>query len=68
MSTTDNLVRMLNQIAVNLAYEPDPVAAVANHVELFWDPRMKRLIRANGDGGLSETAADAMAILPHSDG
>ena len=68
MSTADNLVRMLNQIAVNLAYEPDPVAAVANHVELFWDPRMKRLIRAHGDGGLSETAAGAMARLARADG
>lgn len=68
MSTTDTLVRMLNQIAVNLAHEPDPVWAVANHVELFWDPRMKRLIRAHGDGGLSETASDALARLARADG
>jgi formate dehydrogenase subunit delta len=60
MSTTDNLVRMLNQIAANLAHEPDPAAAVANHVELFWDPRMKRLIQEHGAGGLSQTAAAAL--------
>lgn len=68
MSTTDNLVRMLNQIAANLVHEPDPAAAVATHVELFWDPRMKRLIRAHGDSGLSETAAGAMARLARADG
>ena len=67
MTTTGNLVRMLNQIAANLAHEPDPAWAVADHVELFWDPRMKRLIRANGDAGLSETAAAALALLTRAD-
>ena len=68
MSTTDNLVRMLNQIAANMAHEPDPAREVANHVELFWDPRMKRLIHAHGNGGLSETAAAALARLARADG
>ncbi len=67
MSTTDTLVRMLNQIAANLAHEPDPAWAVANHVELFWDPRMKRLIREHGAAGLSETAAAALARLARVD-
>ena len=67
MTTTDNLVRMLNQIATNMAHEPDTVWAVANHVELFWDPRMKRLIYAHGAKGLSETAAAALARLARTD-
>jgi formate dehydrogenase subunit delta len=67
MSTTDNLVRMLNQIAANLAHEPDPATAVAEHVALFWDPRMKRLIQAHGAEGLSETAAAALARLARAD-
>ncbi len=61
MSTVDNLVRMINQIATNLAYEPDPVAAVADHIDLFWDPRMKRLICGYSGAGLSATAAAALA-------
>jgi formate dehydrogenase subunit delta len=67
MTTIDTLVRMLNQIAANLAHEPDPVWAVADHVALFWDPRMKLLIHANGAEGLSETAAAALARLARTD-
>ena len=63
MTTTDNLVRMLNQIAANMAHEPDPAGAVADHVALFWDPRMKRLIHAHGTDGLSETGAAVVALL-----
>lgn len=63
MTTVDNLVRMINQIAANLAHEPDPAWAVANHLEQFWDPRMKRLIQEHGKGGLSETAAAALVRL-----
>lgn len=67
MTTTDNLVRMLNQIAANLAHEADPVGAIAEHVDLFWDPRMKRLIHAHGGEGLSDTAAAALARLVRAD-
>jgi formate dehydrogenase subunit delta len=68
MTSTDNLVHMLNQIAANLAHEPDPAWAVANHVELFWAPRMKQLIRAHGVAELSKTAAAALERLAHTDG
>ncbi len=68
MTTVDNLVRMINQIAANVGHEPDPAWAVANHIELFWDPRMKRLIREQSDGGLSETAAAALARLEQLNG
>ena len=54
---------MANQIAVNLATENDPVHATANHIQLFWDPRMKKLIREHGDAGLSPNAAAAIRQL-----
>ena len=63
MNTTDRLVHMANQIAVNLATDPDPVGAMAEHIRLFWDPRMKQLITAHDGTGLSETAAAAIDTL-----
>ena len=62
MNTLDNLTRMANQIAANLVHEPDPVAATAEHIRLFWDPRMKSLILGHRDG-LSDTAAAAIDSL-----
>jgi hypothetical protein len=50
---------MANQIAVNLATDDDPVTAIANHIDLFWDPRMKKLIREYEGNGLSSDAAAA---------
>jgi formate dehydrogenase subunit delta len=61
--TAERIVYMANQIAANLATEDDPVAATANHIQLFWDPRMKRLIREHGIAGLSPNAAAAVARL-----
>jgi formate dehydrogenase subunit delta len=63
MNSTDRLVYMANQIAENLMHEPDPATATANHIELFWDPRMKHLIKAHDGIGLSPTAAAAIATL-----
>jgi formate dehydrogenase subunit delta len=54
---------MANLIAVNLATDQDPVAAIAHHIKLFWDPRMKKLIFENGDKGLLPSAADAISQL-----
>lgn len=59
----DNLVRMANQIAANLTHEPDPAAATAEHIQLFWDPRMKRMIFDHDGAGLSPVAAQAIAAL-----
>ena len=56
------LVAMANDIASYFASEPDReagVAGVANHLEKFWDPRMRRQIVAHldaGGGGFSELA------------
>lgn len=62
MNSIQRLVYMANQIAANLATDDDPVIATANHIQLFWDPRMKKLIRENGEG-LSPIAAAAISQL-----
>jgi formate dehydrogenase subunit delta len=55
-STLDRLVMMANQIGKFFApqREGDPVAGIADHLEKFWDPRMKASIvaywRAGGAG------------------
>lgn len=66
MNTVDRLVYMANQIAVNLATDNEPVAAIANHIDLFWDPRMKKLIREYKGDGLSRDAAAAISLLAES--
>jgi formate dehydrogenase subunit delta len=63
MNTTDRLIHMANQIAANLTHDADPVATMAEHIRLFWDPRMKMLIKAHGSDGLVPTAAAAIARL-----
>ena len=63
MNTTDRLVLMANQIAANLAREPDPAAATAHHIRLYWDPRMKTMIRGSAISGLTDVAAAAVAQL-----
>lgn len=63
MNTPDRLVAMANQIAANLAREPQPAAAVAEHIRLFWDPRMKAMLAAHGKTGLSATAAAAFDLI-----
>lgn len=46
MSTGDRLIYMANQIARNLAAEgeAEAVAATAQHIASFWDPRMRARI------------------------
>jgi formate dehydrogenase subunit delta len=63
MNSIERLIHMANQIATNLATDPDPVGATANHILLFWDPRMKKLILENAGTGLSPTAAAAINRL-----
>ena len=59
MNSVERLVHMANQIATNLATDAAPVAAVADHIQQFWDPRMKKMIFAHGTAGLSPVAAAA---------
>lgn len=57
------LVHMANQIAANLAQEPDPAAATAEHIRLFWDPRMRVGIAQADQAALSDIARSALALL-----
>ena len=66
MNSTEKLVMMANQIAANFMQDDDPAAATAEHIRLYWDPRMKAMIAAHGQGGLSPTAIAALAQLDHS--
>lgn len=60
------LVKMANQIAGFFAVEPEraaAVAGVAQHLQRFWEPRMRREILAlldRGDHGLHELVVDAL--------
>jgi formate dehydrogenase subunit delta len=49
----DKLVHMANQIARAFAVEGEATAitATANHLKLFWDPRMRREILAHLEAG-----------------
>ena len=66
-----HLVTMANQIAEFFrSSNPDraeAVAATAQHLRSFWDPRMRREIVAHlsnrGGEGLSEMARDAVRML-----
>lgn len=56
---------MADQIARNFAAigHDDAVAATADHIVKFWDPRMKAAIFASDAGALSPIARDAVALL-----
>ena len=53
MSTDDKLVMMANQIGKFFVPQrgADPVAAIADHLQKFWDPRMRAAIVAHVAGG-----------------
>lgn len=61
----DTLVRMANDIARNLAFQGEEVAvaATAQHIRDFWDPRMRAGILAGDRAGLVPVAAAAVARL-----
>ena len=64
-STIDTLRRMANDIARNLeAMGPGKaVLATADHIDKFWDQRMKRAIFADEGTGLSPIAREAIEHL-----
>ena len=64
--TLDRLVYMANQIARNLATQADAEAMIADHIDKFWDPRMKTMIfgyLAEGGRGLAPASAAAVHRL-----
>lgn len=53
MSTSEKLVRMANQIADFFHSKPreEGIAGVAEHINKFWEPRMRRQLFEMLDGG-----------------
>ena len=64
-STILTLRRMANDIARNLAAmgHDQAVLATADHIDKFWDPRMKEAIYADDRAGLSDVARAAIDHL-----
>ncbi len=68
MSTDGKLVMMANQIGKFFVPQRsgDPVAAITDHLEKFWDPRMRAGIIAhvaNGGAGLDAPVREAVGRL-----
>jgi formate dehydrogenase subunit delta len=61
----ERLIYMANQIARNFAVqgEDEAVDATANHIDKFWDPRMRKQLLDHGEDGLCPIASKAMAAL-----
>lgn len=61
----ETLCRFANQIARNFVAtgHDRAVLATADHIENFWDPRMKAAIFASDRSGLDPIAAEAIAHL-----
>ena len=67
-SPTDTLIRMANDISnfFRSQGEEKAIAGIANHVRLFWEPRMKKQIFEvldKGGEGLSPLALQALQKL-----
>lgn len=63
---TDHLVSMANDIAANLGFQPDADVRVADHINRFWAPRMRRLLleyAARDGAGLSSVLKAALEKL-----
>ena len=66
--SADKLVYMANQVGKFFAPQGDEavVSGVAEHLERFWDPRMRALIGAHldaGGAGLDEAVRRAVALM-----
>jgi len=63
----ERLVEMINDIAANQAADPDSaVEVITQHIQRFWDPRMRAQIIAHveqGGVGLMPSARDAVSRL-----
>ena len=62
----ERLVTMANDIGDFFQAEPDreeAVAGIQNHLQRFWDPRMRAKIRAYADGGGEGLAEPVKAAI-----
>ncbi|MDP2333070.1 MAG: formate dehydrogenase subunit delta [Reyranella sp.] len=67
-ASADKLVMMANQIGrfFTPQRDGDPVAAIADHLEKFWDPRMRAAIAEHlvkGGAGLDGPVREAVGRL-----
>ena len=65
---SENMVHMANQIALFFAPYPrdEAIVSVADHLQKFWEPRMRNQIIAyvaGGGAGLHELALEAVKRL-----
>ncbi|MBQ0798569.1 MAG: formate dehydrogenase subunit delta [Porticoccaceae bacterium] len=65
---SDHLVKMANQIAINIpASSPEAKAKnTANHIDKFWSPSMKAQIKehaSQGGAGLNTESLRAIGLL-----
>lgn len=62
---TERLIYMANQIARNLAVrgETAAIADTAEHIDQFWDPRMKAAVLQVAPDRLSPIARAAIGML-----
>jgi formate dehydrogenase subunit delta len=65
---SENMIHMANQIALFFASYPrdEAVAGVTDHLQKFWEPRMRKQIVeyvAHGGSGLHELALEAVKRL-----
>lgn len=61
-----HLVSMANDIAVNLSFQTEADELIADHINRFWAPRMRKLLieYAASDGqGLSDELLPALKLL-----
>lgn len=58
------LLRMAEQIARAVAHQPDPAAATAEHINAFWDPRMRARLTALADAGTASLSETLSAAVP----
>jgi len=63
--TRESVVRMANQIARNFAAqgEEQAIAETANHIRLFWDPRMKAVILTIERNSLDPIVRQALDLV-----
>jgi formate dehydrogenase subunit delta len=64
-STIETLRRMADDIAKNFEAmgHGNAVLATADHIQKFWDPRMRQMIYADDHSALSQTAREAVEHL-----
>ena len=62
----EKLTKMARQIIANMNYVDDPAivaAKAADHMNRFWDPRMKAALRDHGAGDAAGHDEESQALL-----